>query len=136
MLGRAQSQIRFMAFSFTHDEMGAAILSRAEEGVDVAGIFEERGSETEHSELGRLYCAGVPVLQDGNPRILHHKVLIIDQQTVVTGSFNFSRNADESNDENVIIIQNAEIAAEYLKEFERRWAEALADSEPIEVPCQ
>ena len=136
MLARAQSQIRFMAFAFTHDEMGAAILSRAQDGVDVAGIFEERGSETEFSELQTLYCAGVPVLQDGNPRILHHKVLIIDKNTVVTGSFNFSKNADESNDENIIIIQNAEIAAEYLKEFERRWDEALAESEPIEVTCE
>ena len=136
LLSQAQSQIRFMAFSFTHDAMGDAILSRAQNGVDVAGIFEERGSETEYSELPHLYCGGVPVLQDGNPRTFHHKVLIIDQITVVTGSFNFSRNADESNDENVVIIQSPEIAAEYLKEFERRWAEALAEGTPIQVVCQ
>ena len=82
-----------------------------------------------------MYCAGVPVLQDGNPRTFHHKVLIIDKNIVVTGSFNFSRNADESNDENVIIIQNPEIAAEYLKEFDRRWAEAINQGSPIEVVC-
>jgi len=136
LLSQAQSQIRFMAFSFTHDAMGDAILSRAQNGVDVAGIFEERGSETEYSELSPLYCAGIPVLQDGNPRTFHHKVLIIDQTTVVTGSFNFSRNADESNDENVVIIQNPDIAAEYLKEFDRRWAEALTEGTPIQVVCQ
>jgi phosphatidylserine/phosphatidylglycerophosphate/cardiolipin synthase-like enzyme len=122
----SQSSIRFMAFSFTHDELGAAILARAQAGVDVRGIFETRGSETEYSELSPLYCAGVSVRQDGNPGSFHHKVLIVDGETVVTGSLNFSQNADESNDENVVIVRNADIAAQYLDEFERRWVEATA----------
>jgi phosphatidylserine/phosphatidylglycerophosphate/cardiolipin synthase-like enzyme len=120
----AKSSIRFMAFSFTHDDLGAAVLARANAGVDVQGIFETRGSETEYSELPALYCAGVPVRQDGNPGTFHHKVFIIDDQIVVTGSLNFSDNADESNDENVVIVTNGDIAARYLEEFERRWAEA------------
>ena len=70
LLSQAQSEIRFMAFSFTHEDMGNAILSQAQSGVDVAGIFEQRGSETEYSELSKLYCAGVPVMQDGNPENL------------------------------------------------------------------
>ena len=124
LIESAQSGVRFMAFSFTHDEMGAAVLARAEAGVDVKGIFETRGSETEHSEMPALYCAQVDVRQDGNPGAFHHKVFIIDDQVVVTGSFNFSNSADESNDENVIIIANRDIAAQYLQEFGRRWAEA------------
>ncbi len=120
----AEKSIRFMAFSFTHDDLGAAVLDRANAGLDVRGIFEKRSSETEFSELPNLYCAGLAVQQDGNPGILHHKVFIIDDDILVTGSFNFSNNADESNDENVIIIHNAEIAAKYLQEFNRRWAEA------------
>ena len=131
----AQRSIRFMAFSFTQDEMGAAVLARANDGVDVKGIFETRGSETEYSEMTPLYCAGVPVRQDGNPRTFHHKVFIIDEQIVVTGSFNFSDNADSSNDENVIIITNAALASEYLLEFERRWAEA-SELDPTDPKCQ
>lgn len=120
----AQSSIKFMAFSFTHDELGAAMLSRAKAGVDVAGIFETRGSETEYSEMPGLYCAGIPVRQDGNPGTFHHKVIILDDEVVITGSLNFSENADESNDENVVVITNKDIARLYLAEFERRWAEA------------
>jgi len=120
----AQKNIRFMAFSFTDDDMGAAVLARAKAGVDVKGIFETRGSETEYSEMPALYCAGVPVRQDGNPGTFHHKVFILDDKRVITGSFNFSSNADESNDENVVIVTDREIAAQYLQEFERRWAEA------------
>ena len=120
----AQNNIRFMAFVFTHDDLGAAVLARAEAGVDVQGIFETRSSETRYSEMPTLYCAGVPVRQDGNPGTFHHKVFVIDDQILVTGSLNFSDNADDSNDENVVVITNSDIAAQYLLEFERRWDEA------------
>jgi phosphatidylserine/phosphatidylglycerophosphate/cardiolipin synthase-like enzyme len=130
----AQNSIRFMAYSFTHDDIGAAVLARAQAGVDVMGIFETRGSETEYSELPALYCAGVPVRQDGNPNTFHHKVFVIDEKTVITGSFNFSKNADESNDENVIVVTHGDIAAQYLQEFERRWAEASAP-EAADMNC-
>ena len=123
-----------MAFSFTHDDLGAAVLERAQAGVDVQGIFETRGSETEFSELGPLFCAGLPMRQDGNPGTFHHKVFIIDGQLVVTGSLNFSNNADDSNDENVVIVANEDIAAAYLEEFDRRWAEAVRP-EASELGC-
>ncbi len=120
----AKRSIRFMAFSFTDDNLGAAIKSRAKAGVDVKGIFETRGSETQYSELPVLFCAKVPVRQDGNPGTFHHKVFVIDSSTVITGSYNFSSNADKSNSENAVILTNPAIATEYTKEFERRWAEA------------
>jgi phosphatidylserine/phosphatidylglycerophosphate/cardiolipin synthase-like enzyme len=131
----AQYNIRFMAFSFTHDGLSEAMLNRVKAGVDVKGIFETRGSETEFSEMSRLYCAKVPVRQDGNPRTFHHKVIVIDDKLVVTGSLNFSEAADESNDENVVIIGNTDIAAQYLSEFQRRWAEANELS-PADVACE
>ncbi|MBN1580863.1 MAG: hypothetical protein JXA89_09190 [Anaerolineae bacterium] len=126
MIAGAQKSIRFMAFSFTHDDLGAAVLARANAGIDVKGIFETRGSEAEYSELPVLYCAGVPVRQDGNPGTFHHKVFVIDDKMVITGSLNFSENADDSNDENVVVVTNADIAALYLQEFDRRWREATA----------
>ncbi len=121
----AQGTIRFMAYAFTLDEVGAAVLARADAGVDVKGIFETRASETEFSELPLLYCAGLAVRQDGNPRSFHHKVFIIDEHVVITGSLNFSESAARSNDENTVIVANSDVAAQYLQEFERRWAEAI-----------
>jgi len=102
--------------------------------VDVTGIFETRGSETEFSELPPMYCAGLPVRQDGNPSTFHHKVIVIDGQILITGSLNFSNNADESNDENVVILNNPAIAAQYLQEFERRWVEAKQPN-PADMSC-
>lgn len=130
----AQSSIRFMAFSFTQDDLGDAILARAEAGVDLAGIFETRGSETSSSELGKLFCAGYPMRQDGNPNTFHHKVIVIDGKVVITGSLNFSENADKSNDENVIIITDPEIAKLYLQEFDRDWTIAK-DPTPADLGC-
>jgi phosphatidylserine/phosphatidylglycerophosphate/cardiolipin synthase-like enzyme len=135
LINGAQKSLRFMAFSFTHDELGAAVLKRAEAGVDVKGIFETRSSETEYSELPTLYCAGLPVRQDGNPGTFHHKVFIIDDKILITGSLNFSDNADASNDENVIVVTNGDIAAQYLQEFERRWAEAVMP-DPAAMNCK
>ncbi len=118
-INNARRTIRFMTFSFTRDDLGQALVARAETGVVVTGVSEVTGSQTQYAELPRLYCAGLDVYQDGNNGVLHHKVFIIDERTVITGSFNYSNNAVESNDENVLIIRNADIAALYLQEFER-----------------
>jgi len=131
----AQSSIRFLAFSFTDFPLAEAMIDRAGRGVDVAGVFEKVGSETESSELRTLYCARIPVRQDGNPRFLHDKLIILDNRYVITGSFNFSSNATENNDENVIIIDNPEIANLYLQEYERVWSIAT-DPDPAKLPCQ
>ncbi|MBZ0288421.1 MAG: hypothetical protein K8I30_12460, partial [Anaerolineae bacterium] len=128
----ARTSIRFMAFSFTEDSIGQAIQERAAAGVSVQGIFERTGSETQFSELTPLFCAGLPVRQDGNRYVLHHKVFIIDNTTVITGSFNFSANATQSNDENLLVIQDPALAAQYSAEFDRRWAEALI---PANLTC-
>lgn len=131
----AETSIRFMAFSFTDYPLADAMRARAADGVDVAGIFEKVGSDTEAAELDTLLCAGIPVRQDGNPSFMHNKLIIIDGHIVITGSLNYSTSADESNDENVMIIDNAEIATLYLDEFERVWNVAK-DPDPAKFPCK
>ena len=58
---------------------------------------------------------------------MHHKVIIIDEKIVITGSYNFSRSAEERNDENVLIIHNAEVAEKYFAEFERVLTKAVSE---------
>ena len=67
---------------------------------------------------------GLDVRQDGNSYFLHHKVFIIDERTVILGSFNFSQNAERINDENVLIIDDATLAARFMEEFARVYAQA------------
>jgi len=127
----ATRSVRFLTFSFTDYPLADAMSQRAKEGVDVAGVFETVGSETEAAELKTLMCRKVPVKQDGNPGFLHHKVIVVDERIVITGSMNYSTNAEENNDENVIIIDNAEIARLYIQEFERVWS--LAKDPDVEL---
>ncbi len=134
LVASAQSSIRFLAFSFTDYPLAKAMIDRAAAGVDTAGIYEKTGSETEGAELKTFYCARVPVRQDGNPRFLHDKVIILDNHIVISGSFNFSSNATENNDENVIIIDSPEIAGLYMQEFDRLWSIA-SDPDPKKFSC-
>ena len=118
----ATSSVRFLTFVFTDFPLADAMSQRWNEGVDVAGVFETVGSETDAAELKTLMCRNVPVRQDGNPNFLHHKYIVVDERIVVTGSMNYSTNAETSNDENVLIIESAEIARLYLQEFDRVWS--------------
>jgi phosphatidylserine/phosphatidylglycerophosphate/cardiolipin synthase-like enzyme len=123
-LKQAQRAIDFMAFSFTDDGIGNVVLERAGAGVKVRGVFEKSGSETRFSEYGRMKQAKLDVWQDGNSYLMHHKVFIVDGQTVILGSYNFSQNADHDNDENLLIVDDAGVAQAYTAEFERVLAQA------------
>ena len=119
-IGSAKKSIHFMAFSFTQDELGSAMRDRFESGIDVRGVFERRQVEDRYSEYNAMEKAGLPVVQDRNRGAMHHKVIVIDEDIVITGSYNFSKNAEERNSENLLIIKgNPTIAQTYLAEFER-----------------
>lgn len=127
LVSQAQDEVLFMAFSFTHEDIGEAMIERAENGVQVRGVFETVGSQTEYSyypDMVEEGLANLQVRQDGNPRLMHHKVIIIDGQTTIFGSFNFSANANNNNDENVLIVHDATFAGYFIEEFNRVWQEA------------
>ncbi|NIV28969.1 MAG: phospholipase [Anaerolineae bacterium] len=126
LIREAEDSIRFMAFIFTDDQLGKAMIAQDEAGLSVQGVFEERNAGLEYSEFGRMYRAEprLDVRLDGNPYLMHHKVIILDDETVILGSFNFSRSADEANDENLLVIHDREVASQYLAEFKRIYREA------------
>ena len=119
-INSAEKSIHFMAFSFTHDMLGNAMRDRFKSGVDVRGVFEKRQTDNLYSEYKAMKEAGLPVVLDKNKGAMHHKVIVVDEETVITGSYNFSKNAEVRNSENLLIIKgNREIAAAYLTEFEK-----------------
>jgi phosphatidylserine/phosphatidylglycerophosphate/cardiolipin synthase-like enzyme len=116
---KAKKSIYFMAFSFTSDPIGEAMIERFKKGVKVQGLFEKNGSNTKESEYKKFLVEGIPVKTDINPHNMHHKVIIIDDEVVITGSYNFSKNASKHNDENILLIEDPEIAKKYTAEFRR-----------------
>lgn len=125
LLNDAQHSIYFLAFSFTSDEIAEAMIERAGAGVEVQGVMERRQYETNAgTEYDRFLAAGVDVHLDGNPRTMHHKVIVIDGEIVITGSYNFTFNAENRNDENLLILYSPDLAAQFLQEFQRVLEEA------------
>ncbi len=135
LINDARVNIRFLAFSFTDYPLAQAMIDRAKEGVDLKGIYETFGSNSIGSELKTFWCAGLQVRQDGNGSFLHHKIIIIDNTIVATGSLNYSSSADDENEENVVIVDNPEIAALYLQEFDKLWNQAR-DVFPNSFTCE
>lgn len=123
-LGEAREQVLVMAYTLTSDEIAALLLEKSQEGLDVRVVMEADQVRSTGNDFTRLQEAGVDALLDGNPYNMHHKVIIIDGEIVITGSYNFTRSAEERNDENLIIIRDEELAQEYLVEFTRIWETA------------
>lgn len=141
-IGGARESIVFLAFTFTHDDIGTAMEERHRAGVKVRGVSERLQSDRPEAEIARFRRAGMDgsqpagfphpsciagpgVLTDGNPQLMHHKVIVIDGRTVVFGSFNFTRNATEDNDENVLILDDPAVAGLFLDEFCRVYNTAV-----------
>jgi phosphatidylserine/phosphatidylglycerophosphate/cardiolipin synthase-like enzyme len=103
-----------MQFSFTSDVLGNILLEKSKT-IEIKGIFE-KSQNSQYSEYEKLQQFSV---LDTSSGLLHHKVFIIDNETVITGSMNPSKNGNENNDENVLIIHNTEIAQLYVDEFEK-----------------
>jgi phosphatidylserine/phosphatidylglycerophosphate/cardiolipin synthase-like enzyme len=123
-LTQAARTIDFMAFAFTDEQIGATVLERAQSGVVVRGVFETTHADSTLSQYGKLKRAGLDVRLDGNPFLMHHKVFIVDSKTVIFGSFNFSRSAEEENDENLLIIDDIPLAQAFATEFARVYEQA------------
>ncbi len=126
VIENARTSIYFLAFTFTDDDLAKAIVDRYRHGVEVEGVIEKRNIDNSGSDYEAMREAGINVLPDGNPYVMHHKVMIIDEAIVVTGSYNFSSSASRSNDENLLIIHSPELAAKYLEEFRKIQQQAEA----------
>lgn len=117
----AKKSIKFACFNLSHKDILAAMLEvhgRAQAPVAISGVID--GSEWMNGGVAKkLEEAGCKVLMDGNPSLMHNKLFIIDDETVITGSFNFSAKAVEENDEDMLVIKSPEIAKAYVASYER-----------------
>ena len=123
----ADTSFQFAQFFWTDAVLGQLAVSKfVTAGVDVWGTWDQLGAGSVSSQDNILCAAGVPVRVEDFGGKLHHKVGVIDafssDPTVVTGSFNWSGSADNSNDENTLIIHNADIAAAFYEEMVRLYA--------------
>jgi phosphatidylserine/phosphatidylglycerophosphate/cardiolipin synthase-like enzyme len=120
LINEAKHSINFMTFSFTDDSIGGALIEKHKSGLEIKGLFE-KSQNSRYSEYPKLKKAGIDARLDSPDYTMHNKVFIIDNTTVITGSWNPTKSGTEKNDENIVIIHNKEIAGRYNQELERLW---------------
>ncbi len=119
-LGRAEHTIDCAIYSFTLDNVSDALLSAKNRGVRVRVLFEAQQVSVRGSEYSRLHYYGIARL-DSNPALMHNKFCVIDGNTVITGSYNWSEQATRKNNENLLILHDPGLAGKYKKEFNKLW---------------
>lgn len=124
-LNRAQNSILVQAYSFTSAPIAKALLNAHKRGVRVEVILDKSQRTQSYSSATFLFNVGIPVKIDAQHSIAHNKVMIIDGESVITGSFNFTKAAEEKNAENLLVIHEKELASLYTK----NWKEHADHSE-------
>jgi phosphatidylserine/phosphatidylglycerophosphate/cardiolipin synthase-like enzyme len=127
-IDRATTSIQVQAYSFTSAPIAKALVEAHQRGVHVEAILDESQETEKYSSADFLVHAGILTLVDSRHAIAHNKVMIIDAGTVITGSFNFTKAAEESNAENLLVIRDSAIAEEYAA----NWQQHALHSTPYE----
>jgi len=124
-ISRAKRELLILAYSFTDKAVAKAVSDARKRGVSVRAVLDKDSAGAQYSAADYLAGAGVETSTDGTVAIAHNKVMVIDRQRVITGSYNFSAAANDKNAENVVVLCGEDIAGMYATYWESRRAKAL-----------
>jgi phosphatidylserine/phosphatidylglycerophosphate/cardiolipin synthase-like enzyme len=130
-LNAARTRILIQAYGFTSAPIAKAITDARKRGVKVLAVLDKSNETAKYSAATFLINAGIPTLIDDNHAIAHNKVIVIDDATVLTGSFNFTKAAEESNAENLLILKDS---PDLVKAYEKNINDHAAHSHPYRSP--
>ena len=116
-IAAATSEILVQAYSFTSAPIAKALTDAFKRGVTVAAILDKSQKRERYTSATFISNAGIPTYIDSKHAIAHNKIMIIDKETVITGSFNFTKAAEEKNAENLLIIKAKDLAKLYIENW-------------------
>jgi phosphatidylserine/phosphatidylglycerophosphate/cardiolipin synthase-like enzyme len=128
-ISNAKSEILVQAYSFTSAPIAKALVSAHKRGVKVEAILDKSQRSERYTSASFLANSGIPTFIDDRHAIAHNKIMVIDRETVITGSFNFTKAAEEKNAENLLIIKSKELAGIYID----NWNRHRGHSEPYQA---
>ena len=117
-LEKANNSVLVQAYSFTSAPIAEALLNASKRGVKVEVILDKKQKKQKSSKAAFFIDKGIPVMIDDKHAKAHNKVMVIDRETVITGSFNFTKAAEENNAENLLIIHDRKLAEKYAKNWQ------------------
>ena len=121
---QAKTEILVQAYSFTSAPIAKALVNAHKKGINVQVILDKSQRSEKYTSATFLKNAGIPTYIDDQHAIAHNKIMIIDKETVITGSFNFTKAAEEKNAENLLIIKSKELAKIYIENWKNHFDHA------------
>ena len=123
-ISRANSTIHIEIYSFTLNQTSDALVNafRANPKLSIEIVWDDGMAHEKGSQYNALLAAGISIHLDKRPGTMHDKVAIIDDHIVLTGSFNWSNEANAVNRENLIVIDSMTVAALYEGNFQQNYA--------------
>jgi phosphatidylserine/phosphatidylglycerophosphate/cardiolipin synthase-like enzyme len=123
-IDKAKQSIDVAAYSFTSHKIADALIKAHELGVTVRVLLDKGQGKRHYKAIEELQEAGIPIRINRHYAIMHNKYLIIDKNTVETGSFNYTQNAEKHNAENVVVIKNnKKLTKEFMENWQKLWDE-------------
>jgi phosphatidylserine/phosphatidylglycerophosphate/cardiolipin synthase-like enzyme len=113
-IDNANMEILVQAYSFTSAPIAKALINGKKRAVSVEVILDKSQRKEKYTSATFLANSKIPTYIDDKHAIAHNKVMVIDKETVITGSFNFTKAAEEKNAENLLIIKSKELAGIYI----------------------
>jgi phosphatidylserine/phosphatidylglycerophosphate/cardiolipin synthase-like enzyme len=131
----AKKSIKVMAYGFTATNLAEALVRAKRRGVEVGLIQDEKSAQNNRETLPILLAAGIDVRSDGKHAIQHNKVILIDDDIVITGSYNFTKSAEKRNAENIMIVRSSYAAKRYADNWKAHWdhSEKVTDLPPVKA---
>lgn len=120
----AREEILVAAFNFTSKPVASELVDASKRGVIVKVVADAKANDR-YTSITFLANQGIPIAVNSRYSYMHNKFMVIDGNSVETGSFNYSAGADNRNAENVIWLTGVpDVAAQYRQEFARLWQES------------
>jgi phosphatidylserine/phosphatidylglycerophosphate/cardiolipin synthase-like enzyme len=110
----AKSEILIQAYSFNSVHIAKALLNAHKRSINVEAILDKRQRKETYTSATFFVDTGIPTFIDDKHAIAHNNIMIIDRERVITGSFNFTKAAEEKNAENLVIMKNKDLAGVYI----------------------
>jgi phosphatidylserine/phosphatidylglycerophosphate/cardiolipin synthase-like enzyme len=117
-LDRATNTVLVQAYSFTSAPIAKALVDAHKRGVNVQVILDKSNRTANYSSADFVQHAGIATFIDAKHAIAHNKIMLIDNKTILTGSFNFTKAAEQSNAENLLVIEDPALIAKYIANWQ------------------
>jgi phosphatidylserine/phosphatidylglycerophosphate/cardiolipin synthase-like enzyme len=125
----SKKTIKVMAYGFTAMPLSDALVKAHRRGVKVQLLQDEKSAGNNVDAVNQLIAAGIEVRSDGKHAIQHNKVMLLDDDIVITGSYNFTKSAEVRNAENIIILKSAYAAKRHADNWVTHWGHGEEVSE-------